>query len=97
MSQELHNQLNIEREKEKQKGETRTLIIHKSDCFLTISQDLKVQINVPIDLPDKEIPDNAKTLVALAHLINEENPLLTEMIMHKWNELVDQFNHIKGK
>ena len=90
-----HKEFNKEHERQNQKGEIRTIHINKTDCFLVLNSDMTVQLNVPISSPDDEIPENAKYIVGLAHLMNEENTMLVDLVTHKWNELVDIYKQMK--
>ena len=95
MQKTKHNEFNKEHEQKHQEGEIRTIHINKTDCFLVLNSDMTVQLNVPISCPDDEIPENAKYIVGLAHLMNEENTMLVDLVTHKWNELVDIYKQMK--
>ena len=66
----------------------KTIHINDEDCFIRIEPDMMASVNVPKQLPDNEIPYNSKYAVALTHLLHEQNPVLDELITHKWNELI---------
>lgn len=75
----------------------KTIYINDEDCFLRVEPDMMATINVPKEPPENEIPFHSMYIVALAHLIAEENVMLDELVKEKWNELVDFYKHVKGE
>ena len=75
----------------------KTIHINDEDCFLRIEPDMMTSLNVPVENPDNEVPYHSMYVVALAHLIAEENEMLDNLVKEKWNELIDFYQHVKGE
>jgi len=73
----------------------RTIYVPDDSTFLVIHNDMRVQIDIPQQDPQEEIPFNSKYTVGLVHLLKERPHVLDSMVMDKFNELVDYFNHVK--